>query len=437
MLNPQKNQKGFAAFYITLLIMAVILGIAGSIFISTWGEQKISGNIVKSSQAYYIAEAGIEDALFRLSKNPEWVRNTGITYQLKVDEATTTVKVSGIIGGSRTITSEGNMKERFRKIEVAYEVSTEKVSFRYGAQVDEGGMIMHNKSEIQGNIFSNGGIILSGAAGDKGIVTGGVIVASTSTTYGNNLIKGLKIGEDSGADAFTYSCESCSVGGKLYLSGGTAVDCTAGGGITSSEPVSKKPLPITQEQINNWETEASSSEIWAGVEIGIGETQSFGPRKIEGSLRIRNKGTLIMKGTIWVTGTTTIENGATVKLDQNSYGSKSGVLIVDNGKIMVENGAVLEGSGKEGSYLMLLSTNTSQTEDDPAIYVKNNALVAIFYTTMGLITLDNNTEAREITGYKIIIKPNAVIKYKTGLIDTLFTSGPGGSWKVTSWKEIE
>ncbi|PIW35237.1 MAG: hypothetical protein COW25_00560, partial [Candidatus Nealsonbacteria bacterium CG15_BIG_FIL_POST_REV_8_21_14_020_37_12] len=89
MLNPQKNQKGFAAFYITLLIMAVILGIAGSIFISTWGEQKISGNIVKSSQAYYIAEAGIEDALFRLSKNPEWVRNTGITYQLKVDEATT------------------------------------------------------------------------------------------------------------------------------------------------------------------------------------------------------------------------------------------------------------------------------------------------------------------------------------------------------------
>lgn len=153
MLNPQKNQKGFAAFYITLLIMAVILGIAGSIFISTWGEQKISGNIVKSSQAYYIAEAGIEDALFRLSKNPEWVRNTGITYQLKVDEATTTVKVSGIIGGSRTITSEGNMKERFRKIEVAYEVSTEKVSFRYGAQVDEGGIIMDDNSQIEGNVF--------------------------------------------------------------------------------------------------------------------------------------------------------------------------------------------------------------------------------------------------------------------------------------------
>jgi len=40
------GQKGFAAFYITLLIMVVILGIAGSIFILTRGEQKISGNIV-------------------------------------------------------------------------------------------------------------------------------------------------------------------------------------------------------------------------------------------------------------------------------------------------------------------------------------------------------------------------------------------------------
>lgn len=432
MLNIKNNQKGFAVFLITILIFAVMLGIGVSITILTLGEHNISRNIIKSSQAYYIAEAGIEDALLRLVKGMNLVS----TSTLNVDGGSATVAISDIVGGSRTIISEGNMENRVRKIEVAYEVGAEKVSFHYGAQVDEGGMIMYNNSKVEGNIFSNGSIILSGAAGDKGIITEGVIVASTSTA-GNNIIKGLKIGEESGADAFAYSCESCSIGGKLYLSGGTAVDCEAGGGTTSSEAVAKKSLPITQEQIGKWRAAASSSEVWVGdYEIAGKETESFGPRKIEGSLTIGIKGVLIMKGTIWVTGTTTIYNNATVKLAPENYGSRSGVLISD-GRIIIENGAILEGSGQTGSYLMLLSTNPSLSEEESAIYVKNNALAAIFYAANGLIILDNNMEVREVTGYKIILKPNAVIKYKTGLIDTLFTSGPGGSWEVASWKETE
>jgi Tfp pilus assembly protein PilX len=436
MLNIKNNQKGFAVFFITILILAVMFGIGVSITILTLGEQNISRNIIKSSQSYYMAEAGVEDALLKLSNNSEWVKESGTSYVLEVGDATTTITVSGIIGGSRTIISEGNMENRVRKIGVSYEVSTERVSFYYGAQIDEGGMIMYNNSKIEGNIFSNGSVILSGADGDKGIIAGEVIVSSTSTA-GNNRIKGLKIGEESGADVFAYSCESCSIGGKLYLSGGTAVDCEAEGGIASSEAIAKKPLPITQEQIDKWKTEASSSETWVGdYEIAGKETESFGPRKIEGSLTIGIKGTLIMKGTIWVTGTTTINNKAVVKLDPEDYGSRSGVLIVD-GRIIVENGAILEGSDQKGSYLMLLSTNPSLLEEGPAIDVKNNALAAIFYTTRGLITLGNNMEVREITGYKILLQPNATIKYETGLIDTLFTSGPGGSWEVTSWKETE
>lgn len=427
-----KKKKGFIAFYLVILVLVVMVGIGASIFILTRGEQKILGNITKSTQAYYTAEAGIEDALLRLAKGMYWEN----PYPLNVANSTATIEISDIVGGSRTIISEGNTKDRVRKIEVAYEVGTEKVSFHYGAQVDEGGMIMSNNSRIEGNIFSNGSIILSGAAGDKGIITGGAIVASTSTA-GNNRIKGLKIGEESGADAFAYSCESCSIGGKLYLSGGTSVDCDATGGTASSETISKKSLPITQEQIGKWKTEASSSEIWVGDYDIVGkETQSFGPRKIEGSLTIGIKGTLIMKGTIWVTGTTTISNNAIVKLDPENYGSRSGILIVD-GRVIVENGAILEGSGQEGSYFMLLSTNPSLSEEEPAIDVKNNALAAIFYTTRGLVILDNNMEVREVTGYKVLLKPNALIKYKTGLIDTLFTSGPGGSWEVVSWKEIE
>ena len=433
MLNIKNNQKGFVVFFITILILAAMFSIGVSITILTLGEHNISRNIIESSQAYYIAEAGIEDALWRLKKDST---QSGFSYAMNVGDGSTDVETSDIIGGSRTITSKGDILNRIRKITVAYEISSDQVSFRYGAQVDEGGMIIYNNAAIEGNIFSNGSILI--ATGGVGIVTGSAVVASNSTTYGNNRIVGLNIGEETGADAYTYSCEDCTIGGKLYLSGGSAVNCTATGGITSSGPIAQKSLPITQEQINVWETEASSSGIYIGdYVIDIGETQSFDSRKIEGSLRIRNNGTLIMKGTIWVTGTITIENGATIRLDFNFYGSKSGILIADNGKIIVENGAALEGSGEEGSYLMLLSTNSSQLEDDPAIDVKNNAVGAIFYTTNGLIVLDNNIEVREVTGYKILLKPTARIKYKTGLIDTLFTSGPGGSWKVASWKETQ
>jgi len=416
MLNPQKNQKGFAAFYITLLIMAVILGIAGSIFISTWGEQKISGNIVKSSQAYYIAEAGIEDALFRLSKNPEWVRNTGITYQLKVDEATTTVKVSGIIGGSRTITSEGNMKERFRKIEVAYEVSTEKVSFRYGAQVDEGGIIMDDNSQIEGNVFSNGNI----NAGPNTQITGTVRVAKNG-----NYINGVNIGKD----AYVYQCLNSEITGTLNAA--TTSNCTYGNYVLLSEEIATSALPISQEQINQWKEEAASGGTISDYTLSGTQKASLGPKKIEGTLILQNNAELSITGTIWVTGNITIQDKAKAYLDKNAYGSNSGVIISD-GKTTLQNSSKTFGSGETGSYIMLISTATGD-----AITIQDSAETDILFTQNGYILIQNSAKLREISGYGIHLKNSVKIIYEVGLQDTSFTSGPGGTWEVTSWKEVE
>lgn len=421
-----KNQKGFAAFYVAVLIMAVVLAISLSIFILTYNEQKISQNIIKSSQAYYTSEAGIEDALFRLEKNSQMA---GISYSFGVGESTTTVNISDIIGGARTIFSEGNFKERIKKIEVSYEIDAERVSFRYGAQVDEGGLVMYNNGKIIGNIFSNGNILT--VIGGLGEVTGDVIVAATSTLYGNNQINNIKIG----SDAYTYSCQDSNIAGKLYLSGGSVANCPAVGGTTTSDMIAKKDFPITLGQINGWKNDASSSSVYIG-DYTVSSDQTFGPRKIVGSFTINNNKILTMTGTVWVTGTVTMSNNSIIKLDQSAYGSKSGVLISDD-KISIENGSQPQGSGLSGSYLMVLSTSNSLLEDSPAIYVKNNAQGAIFYASNGAITLNNNMAVREVTGYKVFIKPNAEVEYEAGLIDALFSSGPGGSWKAVSWREIE
>lgn len=425
------SQKGFAAFYITILIMAVVFGIAVSISILTLSEQKILRNIVKSNQSYYTAEAGIEDILLRLVNDLNW----SSSYTLVVENDLTSIEVSDIIGGSRVITSEGNVKDRIKKIQVVYQITAEQVSFYYGAQVGDGGMDMENNSRVKGNVFSNGSVT---GIGGRGYIDNTIKVA-----YNGNKIEGLEIGQD----AYAHTCVDSNIGGTLnYVSGGSYGSCTYGAennlGPSQIDPES---LPISQNQIDDWKNDAEAGGIepliGGDYEIPIGDIVYLGPAKIEGDLIINNNATLILTGIIWVDnitggGNITVNNGATIRLDQAIYGSISGVIVAD-GKINILNGAKLQGSGQEESYLMLLSTNSSLDLNDPAIDVKNTAEGAIFYTNNGLIRLRNNMNIRGATGYKIHLDNGAVIEYESGLENASFTSGPGGGWAVVSWKEIE
>ena len=434
MIN-QKYQTGSAMLIMAILVMGLIFIIAMSITLTTLNEQRISNNSLKSIQAYYAAEGGTEDSLLRISKNMKFSSPNS----LEVGAGITTVEISEMIGGSRTITSEGNVQNRIRKIRVAYSISTQKTSFYYGAQVGDGGIAMEPNSKIKGNAFSNANIVATNPIAGKGFITGSVIVAGNG-----NKIEGLTVGDlaENEGDATVHTCKDSEVGGTLtFVSGGTVVNCDAGVE-TKSRPneIDPLPLPISDGQIENWKNEASCSDdpscIYSGdYTVNIGETKSFGPKKIIGNLTIKNNGTLRTTGTIYVTQDITIENNATIKLD-SSYGSTSGIVIAD-GKINSQPGAMLQGTGEEGSYIMLLSTNPSLDVSSPAIDVQNTATGAVFYASDGLIRLRNNMKIREATGYKLYLDNNAEIEYEVGLEDTTFSSGPSGGWDVVSWKEIE
>jgi len=421
-MSEQKNKNsknGFAALYLTVLILAVIIAISVSISILTFSQQKISRNITKSSQAYYAAEAGIEDALLRLIKNLNW----SSPYTLSVDNGTSTIEISDIVGGSRTITSEGNVAERRRKIQVAYEISSEKTSFYYGAQVGEGGIEMQDTAKIQGNVFSNGSVInLSG----NPQITDTVKIAKTG-----NKLTAMKVG----GDAYVDTCENSEITGNLICA--TSTNCTASEILPLSGEIATSSLPISEEQISEWKTEAASGGIIAGNYLLAGQQQDFlGPKKIEGNMTIQDNAKLFVTGTIWVTGTITIQNGAEVRLDQSSYGSLSGVVIAD-GKITIQDNAVVSGTGQAGSYLMLLSTLDSIVTGDVAIVVQNTPEVDIVYASKGRIQLQDSIELREICGWGLKLQNNATVIYESGLADVSFTTGPAGSWEVTDWKEIE
>ncbi|KPJ71819.1 hypothetical protein AMJ50_00715 [Parcubacteria bacterium DG_74_3] len=430
MLN-KKKEKGFIAFYLVILVLMTMLSIGISIFIVTRGEQKILQSITKSNQAYFTAEAGIEDALLRLVNIMNW----SSSYVLKVGGATSTIEISDILGGSRSITSMGNAENRIRKIRVIHKVSTQDVSFHYGAQIGDGGMEMGNNAQIQGNVFSNGSVISI----QKGKIQDTIKVA----TIGGK-IEGLEVGKD----AYTHICKNCTIGGVLYYSGGSLENCTVTGSLKEHPVQESKDLPIPQSQIDNWKTEASCSDnpgcIINGDYVLDGKVTGYlGPKKITGNMTLDNKATLIMTGSIWVEGNIFVKNGAGIQLDLNSYGGLSGVLIAD-GKIDIKPGASLGGSGEEGSYLLLLSTNASLDPLSPAINIDNTTLGGIFYTPNiydgrngGVIVIRNNVSTRQVTGYKVYLEENAVVSYEYGLQDAEFSSGPGGSWEVASWKEIE
>lgn len=418
MLNLNHNQKGFATFLIAILVLVVLLGISVSITVLILGRQRILRNVVESTQAYYVAEVGIEDALLRLSKKMNW----SSPYTLSVDGGFATIEISDIIGGTRTITSQGDMNNRIRKVRVVHRVSSEKIAFYYGAQVGDGGIIMDEASTINGNVFSNGSII----SGPNTQITGTVWVANEG-----NKIQGVDIG----GDAYAHTCKDSIIAGTLtYVSGGSVTNCPAGEAIKERpNNIDAKDLPITEEQIQNWKNNALSGGIISGDYILSGTSiASLGPQKIEGNLITQDQTQLFITGTLWVTGDITIQNKSRVSLDRDTYGSLGGVIISDGIITLLNEGKAL-GSGEEGSYLLLISTAAI----DPAITIQDTFETDILYAQNGWILIQDSADVREMTGYGIHLTNNAEIFYEIGLEDASFTSGPGGSWELASWKEIE
>lgn len=416
-----KNKKGFAVFFVTILVLMAMFGIVMNTAIVAYLQAQILRNITRSTQAYYTAEAGIEDALLLLKTKGS---GSAFFYNLNVGQATAAIDVSNIIGGSRIVTATGNFSNMIRKVEVVWAVSSQKISFHYGAQVGDGGMEMGSGSKIKGNVFSNGSVICYNCGqGSHAYIDNSIIV-----TGNGHEVNGLAVG----GDAMVNVCTNSDIAGKLIYAE-SYTGCTYGS-VEGGPGIGPISLPISSSQVQEWKDNASSSGSTGSKSIGNKEVLEIGPVRIDGDLRVGNGATLIVKGTIYVTGNIIFDPGSLTRLDGAIYSSLSGVIVAD-GTVTAENGAVLEGTAEEGSYILVVSDFPGS--ESFAISINNTAKGAIFYTNYGIIFLGNNALPKEVTGYKIKINNNAVIEYESGLENANFASGPGGGWQVRSWSEIE
>ena len=432
-LLKQNKEKGYVAFFITILILSIMLGIAFSIIILILSAEKISANIIKSSQAYYAAESGIEDGLLRFL-DPNIAYSPSNTFS--VGGATVTTLINKV-STSLTIESEGDYSDRIRKLKIKALVSSSKSNFYYGVQVGDGGLTMNGNSKILGNVYSNGSVLGSNSAE----IHGDLYVAGNTGIIDNMNI--IKAGADDGNAHAHYIYNSDIENGAYYQ----AIDfpiTTAGAYYPGSPDPEPEDLPISQAQIDNWEIDALAGGT-RGSYLLDGEQDSLGPIKVNGDFTVKSNNFLTVTGTIWVTGDLFLESNTIIELD-DGYGSSSGVIVVEGNISLSSNIAICGSEGYDkagkcyenfGSFLMFVSISSSDEPTSPAIWANSNTNAAILYTNNGLIRLGSSAQLKEVTGYKLLIDSNATVTYESGLANVNFTSGPGGGWEIISWQEIE
>jgi hypothetical protein len=228
--------------------------------------------------------------------------------------------------------------------------------------------------------------------------------------------------------AKAHRIEDSEVNGDAYYQeiSNTTVDGTSYPGSADPGP---QDMPISDGQIDQWKETAENGGVVTGDATYSNSCNvSLGPVKITGNLSVSNNCTLTITGVVYVVGDVNFSNNVIVKL-ASSYGANSGMIVVD-GKVDVGNNITFQNSGTAGSYILVLSTNTSVDSSDPAIDLQNNGAVAVFYAAKGMIKIANNTSVKEITAFKIYLDNNASVEYEVGLANVNFYSGPGASWEV-------
>lgn len=214
----------------------------------------------------------------------------------------------------------------------------------------------------------------------------------------------------------------------------------------NQEDQPQQNFPLSTAEIAQMEAQAATGgTITCATECIIPNGATIGPKKYVGDVKILNNSIVTLNGTVWVSGDFKIDNNSKLVLS-SGYGTNSGVVIADDpanpatkGTITLSNNGDLQGNGTSGTYIMAIGMNADPTFTTNAIAVSNNLSAGIVYAHFGAVNVGNNANLKEVTAQKIKLENNASITYESGLASVIFTSGPGGSYAITSktWREVK
>lgn len=167
--------KGFVSLAFLLLMIGAITILGGGAAFTALSVQRNIQASEDSMKSYYASQAGIEDASYRIIKGLPY----SSSYTLSVGSSQATITVSQA-GQTRTVQSQGDTKSIKKLLSTILTLSTTNVSFPFGTQIGEGGIVMGENSRVEATGGGSGNVYVNGAiAGDNGAtVTGSVTIAS-------------------------------------------------------------------------------------------------------------------------------------------------------------------------------------------------------------------------------------------------------------------
>ena len=244
----------------------------------------------------------------------------------------------------------------------------------------------------------------------------------------------LSVGTSGSGTAQAHTVDYTEATGLIYCQTGTG----------NNKPCTSQPdptyiaYPVSDSNINGWQTEATAGGTYSGTYTTPGDgTTTLGPKKITGDLNVVGSNTLYVTGTLWVQGNVTVSGSAKIVL-ASSYGSSSGI-IVSNGWLDLQGSGQLNGSGQSGSYILFVTTSNCDSSfcSHNAIDISGSAGSVVLNAQNGTIRFTGSASAKEATAYKIKLEGSTTVNYESGLANMNFSSGPSGSWGIDSWKETE
>lgn len=105
-----KNQSG-QILVILLVIVVVAIIITSASVVIVYNNTQAAGRFEQGTETYYVAESGLENALLRLLREPNYTGET-----LNVDNGTAVIQVTGT--NPIIVTSQGTMGNYQRIIQV-------------------------------------------------------------------------------------------------------------------------------------------------------------------------------------------------------------------------------------------------------------------------------------------------------------------------------
>lgn len=436
--RQQKEARGAALLLFIVIFLLTSLTLVLFIARSAYDDLASYRILSEGKASFYGAEAGIEDAVHRHRQGKSYSNTESFSISGTNVSVDRTVVVDIL-----TITAEGDNDDSIRKSELGLAIG-DGTSFNFGMQSGDGGITMLNSSSVLGNVYSNGSV-----EGAGNYVYGEVVSAGAS---------GLIDSIHATGSAWSHTITDSVIDGDAYYYSPATITGTVVGG-TSNPGAADQPtieLPISDEQIEEWKQDiedsgtviaSTSPECSSGTYL-IDTSITLGNVKIECNVEMKKQGAttdIIITGPIWISGNLDFTSGPAV-IASSSLGLRSVQIIVDNesdrltsSKVTVNN-ATNFSSGNNQSYILIISMNESWESGgtEKAIDLGQTTTGKVLvYAAHGLIEVGQSTNLKEITAYRIRLINTAQIVYESGLLNILFTAGPGGGYTVSSWREVE